>query len=91
MPEERIDHFRNTLLEASQLIILGFVNLVASKYQRMTLLRKAFEYFNVNITIITCLYLEVEKEKGDWFICVDPYQMKNLQTRKDFAAINSLE
>ena len=24
-------------------------------------------------------------------ICVDPYQMKNLQTRKDFAAINSLE
>ena len=65
MPEERIDHFRNTLLEASQLIILGFVNLVASKYQRMTLLSKAFEYFNVNITIITCLYLEVEKEKGD--------------------------
>ena len=65
MPEERIDHFRNMLLEAGQLIILGFVNLVASKYQRMTLLRKAFEYFNVNITIITCSYLEIEKEKGD--------------------------
>ena len=65
MPEERIDHLRNMLLKAGQLIILGFVNLVASKCQRLILLRKAFEYFNVNVTIITCLYLEVEKEKGD--------------------------
>ncbi|MXQ90335.1 hypothetical protein E5288_WYG011107 [Bos mutus] len=40
VPEERIDHFRNTLLEASQLIILGFVNLVAIVCCEALLLKK---------------------------------------------------
>lgn len=41
------------LLKARQLIFLAFVSLVTSKCQRLSLLRKRFEYFHVNISVVT--------------------------------------
>ena len=87
---ERIDCFQNMPLEAHELVVLAFVSLVAKKCQRLILVRKAFEYFYVSITIITYSYLEVKKKKKRKrrFIHTDPCQMKDLQTYKDFAAIS---
>lgn len=46
-------------LKAFQLIVLAFVCLVTSEFQRLLLLRKRFEYFYVNITIMTYPHLDV--------------------------------
>lgn len=57
------DHFGNMLLKACDLIVLAFVSLVSSKCQSRILLRKAFEYFHVNITIITYSHLKDKQRK----------------------------
>uniref|UniRef100_A0A671DVS5 Protein MIX23 n=1 Tax=Rhinolophus ferrumequinum TaxID=59479 RepID=A0A671DVS5_RHIFE len=59
------DHFGNMLLKARQLIFLAFVSLVTSKCQRLSLLRKRFEYFHVNISVVTHSDLKDKKKKKE--------------------------
>ena len=73
------------LLKAGQLIILGFVNLVATKLQRLILVRKTFKYFYVNVAITTYMNLKGKKRKRN-FSHMGLCQVKDPQTQKDFGA-----